>query len=91
MSTAAKHYITTDEYLHRERNADFRSEYFRSEMFAMAGASANPNVIDSSWNLKSCQELEGKIMLDAIDSELVGDEVNDKGFFPKLEKLIESL
>ena len=45
MSTIAKHYITPDEYLHRERKAEFRSEYFRGEMFAMAGASANHNLI----------------------------------------------
>lgn len=36
---------------------------------------------DSSWNLMVCQELDGKIMLDAIDSELVGAEVYDKVAF----------
>ncbi len=45
MSSVTKHFITTDEYLHREREAEFRSEYFRGEMFAMAGASANHNLI----------------------------------------------
>jgi Uma2 family endonuclease len=45
MSSVPKHFITTDEYLHRERKAEFRSEYFRGEMFAMAGASANHNLI----------------------------------------------
>jgi len=45
MSTVPKHSITPDEYLHRERKAEFRSEYFRGEMFAMAGASANHNLI----------------------------------------------
>jgi Uma2 family endonuclease len=45
MSTVPKHYITADEYLHRESKAEFRSEYFRGEMFAMAGASANHNLI----------------------------------------------
>ena len=44
MSTVSKHYITPEEYLHRERKAEFRSEYFRGEMFAMAGASANYNL-----------------------------------------------
>ncbi|MEZ6134780.1 MAG: Uma2 family endonuclease [Pirellulaceae bacterium] len=189
MSTVPKHHITPEEYLHRERKADFRSEYFRGEMFAMAGASANHNLIvgnciqtlgqqlkqkpcrvypsdlklriestglytypdlsvvcgepqlesdsgdvllnpvvlvevlsesteaydrgkkfehyrtiaslkhyvliaqdrhsidcfarsaDGSWNLTSCQGLEGKIKLDAIDSELVGTEVYDKVVF----------
>jgi Uma2 family endonuclease len=45
MSTVPQHYITAEEYLHRERKAEFRSEYFRGEMFAMAGASANHNLI----------------------------------------------
>jgi Uma2 family endonuclease len=45
MSTVPRHYITADEYLHRERQAEYRSEYFRGEMFAMAGASANHNLI----------------------------------------------
>ncbi|TWU01758.1 Uma2 family endonuclease [Neorhodopirellula pilleata] len=45
MSTVPKPYLTPDEYLHRERKAEFRSEYFRGETFAMAGASANHNLI----------------------------------------------
>jgi hypothetical protein len=32
MSTVSKHYITPEEYLHRERKAEFRSEYFRGEL-----------------------------------------------------------
>ncbi len=45
MSTVPKHFLTPEEYLHREQDAEFRSEYFRGEMFAMAGASANHNLI----------------------------------------------
>ncbi|MFN7889789.1 MAG: Uma2 family endonuclease [Pirellula sp.] len=45
MSTVPKQFITPEQYLYRERNAEFRSEYFRGEMFAMAGASANHNLI----------------------------------------------
>ena len=45
MSTVPKPYNTPEEYLNRERSADFRSEYFGGEMFAMAGASANHNLI----------------------------------------------
>jgi Uma2 family endonuclease len=189
MSSVPKHYLTPEEYLHRERKADFRSEYFRGEMFAMAGASANHNLIvsncietigqqfkkkpcrvfpsdlklrieatglytypdlsvvcgepqldsdggdvllnpvvlvevlsdsteaydrgkrfehyrtipslnhyvliaqdrhsidcltrssDGSWNLTSCQGLDGKITLSAIESELIGSEVYDKVVF----------
>ncbi len=45
MSTVPKKFLTPEEYLQRERKAEFRSEYFRGEMFAMAGASANHNLI----------------------------------------------
>ena len=45
MSTVPKNFITLEEYLHREQAAEFRSEYFRGEMFAVAGASANHNLI----------------------------------------------
>ena len=36
---------------------------------------------DGSWSMTSCQGLDGKIALDAIDSELVGAEVYDKVVF----------
>jgi Uma2 family endonuclease len=45
MSTVPKTYLTPEQYLLRERTAEFRSEYFRGETFAMAGASANHNLI----------------------------------------------
>ena len=45
MSTVPKHFIAPEEYLYRERDAEFRSEYFRGEMLAMAGASANHNLM----------------------------------------------
>lgn len=39
MSVAPKIYFTSEEYLAIERMADYKSEYFNGEMFAMAGAS----------------------------------------------------
>jgi Uma2 family endonuclease len=60
MSTAPKHYITPAEYLHRERKAEFRSEYFRGEMFAMAGASANHNLIVGNCIQTLGQQLKKK-------------------------------
>ena len=45
MSTVPKRFVTAEEYLRREQDAEFRSEYLRGEMFAMAGASANHNLI----------------------------------------------
>lgn len=38
-------YITAEEYLARERAADYKSEYFDGEIFAMAGASEPHNLI----------------------------------------------
>jgi Uma2 family endonuclease len=39
MSSAARVYLTPEEYLAIEREADHKSEYLNGEMFAMAGAS----------------------------------------------------
>jgi Uma2 family endonuclease len=60
MSTVPKPFITPDEYLHRERKAEYRSEYFRGEMFAMAGASANHNLIVGNCIQTLGQQLKKK-------------------------------
>lgn len=39
MSLQPKAYLTPEEYLAIERKAEYKSEYFNGEMFAMAGAS----------------------------------------------------
>jgi len=39
MSTVMKSVLSSEEYLARERRAEWRSEFYRGEMFAMAGAS----------------------------------------------------
>jgi Uma2 family endonuclease len=38
MSMQPKNFLTPEQYLEIERKADFKSEYYRGEMFAMAGA-----------------------------------------------------
>lgn len=48
MSSLPKTLLTPEEYLHKDRQADFKSEFFRGEMFAMAGASAKHNLIVSN-------------------------------------------
>ena len=45
MSTVPVRRMTPAEYLARERTADFKSGFYRGEMFAMAGASRNHNLI----------------------------------------------
>jgi Uma2 family endonuclease len=45
MSAATKLKFTPEEYHARERRAEFKSEYFRGEIFAMAGASYDHTLI----------------------------------------------
>lgn len=45
MSSPPKTFLTPEEYLEIERKAEFRSEYYAGEMFALAGASDAPNLI----------------------------------------------
>jgi Uma2 family endonuclease len=48
MSTVPKRLLTPAEYLARERAAEFKSEFFGGEMFAMAGASRRHSLICSN-------------------------------------------
>ncbi len=45
MSTPPKSYLSPTQYLAKERKAEFKSQYYRGEMFAMAGASREHNLI----------------------------------------------
>lgn len=44
MSAVPKPYLTPEQYLEIERAAEFRSEYYRGEMFSRAGASEAHNL-----------------------------------------------
>ena len=45
MSTPPKSYLSPTQYLAKERKAEFKSQYYRGEMLAMAGASREHNLI----------------------------------------------
>ncbi len=45
MTSVPKRYLTSEEYLAKERKAEYKSEYFKGEMFAMSGASREHNLI----------------------------------------------
>ena len=45
MSTLSKPYLTPEQYLAMERKAEFKSEYYQGEMFAMSGARRTHNLI----------------------------------------------
>ena len=49
MATPSKTFLTPEQYLAIERKAEFKSEYYQGEMFAMAGAREPHNLI--VWNL----------------------------------------
>jgi len=42
------HFVSPDEYLERERRAEYKSEYFAGEIVAMAGAKRKHNLISSN-------------------------------------------
>lgn len=60
MATVPKPFVTPEEYLRRERTAEFYSEYDQSEMFAMAGASANRNLIVLNAGATLREQLKSK-------------------------------
>ena len=59
MSQRVLTYITPDEYLRRERLADYKSEYLNGEIFAMSGASREHNLITTNLTRELSLELRG--------------------------------
>lgn len=59
MASVPRPLLTPEEYLARERRADFKSEYYRGEMFAMAGASIAHTRIKDNMARKMGNQLEG--------------------------------
>ena len=57
MSTLPKTYITPEQYLEIERKAEFRSEYYSGEMFAMSGTSRPHNLIKTNASVQLAQQL----------------------------------
>lgn len=52
MSTAPTRLLSPEEYLAQERRADFKSEYLRGEVFAMAGASYEHTLVKDKLGSK---------------------------------------
>ncbi len=61
MSTASVPQLTPQQYLDIERKAAFKSEFFRGEMFAMAGASFQHNLIQANLIRRLAERLDGTI------------------------------
>jgi Uma2 family endonuclease len=60
MSTLPKTFLTPEEYLEQERRAEFKSEYYNGETFAMAGASRRHGLIVVNMAAELRQQLKGK-------------------------------
>lgn len=60
MSLQLKSYLTPEEYLAIERKAEYKSEYFNGEMFAMAGASERQISIVASLMYILVGQLRGR-------------------------------
>jgi Uma2 family endonuclease len=58
MSTVAKRLLTSEEYLARERKADYRSEFYRGEMFAMSGATWEHTLIKDNLAREAGNQLK---------------------------------
>jgi Uma2 family endonuclease len=53
-------YLTPEEYLSIERKAEYKSDYFDGEIFAMTGASREHNLITGNINGELRRQLKGK-------------------------------
>jgi Uma2 family endonuclease len=60
MSSNPKTFLTEEEYLAIDRQAEFRSEYFAGEMFALAGASRRHNRIVTNLVVALDLQLRGR-------------------------------
>jgi len=67
---------TADEYLKAEQSAEFKSEYFHGEIFAMAGGTPNHNRLTLNMAFIFNSMLKGKCEAFASDIKLQVDEEN---------------
>jgi Uma2 family endonuclease len=60
MATLAQQRLTAAEYLAIERAAEYKSEFYNGEMFAMAGASEEHNLITSNVIREPSTQVKGR-------------------------------
>src|ERR1041385_7127366 len=60
MSQRILTYISSEEYLRLERQAEYKSEYLNGEIFAMSGASRAHNLITANITGELRQQLRGR-------------------------------
>lgn len=92
--------MTPKEYLEIERNAGYKSEYLSGQMFAMAGASREHNLIagnsagrvekylrqsDGNWLYSRIDGLESEVILESLGCRLSMAEIFARVTFPTEE------
>ncbi|QNF31690.1 Uma2 family endonuclease [Adhaeribacter swui] len=60
MAVQTKKFITPEEYLATEREANFKSEYYQGEVFALAGTGNNHNIITANLIIALGNNFRGK-------------------------------
>src|SRR2546429_653700 len=60
MSQGILTYVSPDEYLRLERQAEYKSEYLNGEIFGMSGASRQHNLITGNIGAEFNRQLKGK-------------------------------
>jgi Uma2 family endonuclease len=60
VASLPKSYLTPEQYLEIERKAEYKSEYYDGEMFAMSGASRAHNTVTLSLASSLYQQLRGR-------------------------------
>ncbi len=87
MSAAEKRYPTGEQYLAWEREADFKSEYLRGEIYAMSGASLEHNIISTNLTREISNQLKDR-PCQVLGSDMrVQIEAADAYFYPDLSGL----
>ncbi len=87
MSVAEKRFPTGEEYLDWERDADFKSEFLRGEIYVMSGAALNHNIIASNLIAGLHGELAGRPCMVLGSDMRVQVESADAYFYPDLSGL----
>jgi Uma2 family endonuclease len=86
VSTQPKRFLTPEEYLEIEAKAEYRSEYYAGEMFAMAGGSNKHSLIKVQTVHLLANQLEGRPCL-TYDSDM-GIRVSATGLYTYADAVV---
>ena len=84
MSAIPKTHISEEEYLQLERAAESKSEYYKGEIFAMAGGSATHNKICASLTFRIGLHLDNKNCTFFSSDMRVNNQINSLFTYPDL-------